>query len=74
MNKGKAHKMIEPRARGHHGIQTYKQAKMHVVLKEGWTIEEQKEKARAYKLNRIVSAAAVRENKPIRNPGAMCAW
>ncbi|KAE9410500.1 ribosomal protein L22 [Gymnopus androsaceus JB14] len=74
VNKGKAFKMIEPRGRGHHGIQTYRQAKMHVVLKEGRTIEEQKEKARAYKLNRIISAAAVREDKPIRNPGAMWAW
>ncbi|KAJ3976216.1 mitochondrial 50S ribosomal protein L22 [Lentinula raphanica] len=74
VNKGKVVKRIEPRGRGHMGIRKHKQAKMHVVLKEGMTVEEKKAKERAYKLKKIVSAAAVRENKPIRNPGAMWAW
>ncbi|KAJ3736384.1 mitochondrial 50S ribosomal protein L22 [Lentinula guzmanii] len=74
VNKGKVIKRIEPRGRGHMGIRKHKQAKMHVVLKEGMSIEEKKEKERAYKLKKIVSAATVRENRPIRNPGSMWAW
>ncbi|KAJ3815448.1 mitochondrial 50S ribosomal protein L22 [Lentinula aff. lateritia] len=74
VNKGKVLKRIEPRGRGHMGIRKHKQAKMHVVLREGKSVEEQKEKERAYKLKRIIAAAAVREDKPIRNPGAMWAW
>ncbi|KAF5393615.1 hypothetical protein D9757_000028 [Collybiopsis confluens] len=74
VNKGRVLKRIEPKGRGRTGIRKHKQAKMHVVLKEGRTIEEQRAKERAYKLKRIISAAAVREDKPLRNPGAMWAW
>jgi len=44
------------------------------VLKEGKTVEEQKAAARKKKLDRIVSAALVREDKPIRNPSLSWAW
>ncbi|KAJ4478060.1 ribosomal protein L22 [Lentinula aciculospora] len=74
VNKGKVLKRIEPRGRGHMGIRKHKQAKMHVVLKEGKSEVEKKEKERAYKLKKIISAAVAREDKPIRNPGAMWAW
>ncbi|KAF9075831.1 ribosomal protein L22/L17 [Rhodocollybia butyracea] len=74
VNKGKVVKRLEPRGRGHMGIRKRKFSKMHVVLKEGKTIEEKKEKQRTYKLNRIVSSSVVREDKPIRSPGAMWAW
>ncbi|KAK0486957.1 mitochondrial 50S ribosomal protein L22 [Armillaria luteobubalina] len=59
-------KRLEPKGRGHVGLS--------VVLKEGRTLEEQKAKEKAFKLKRIVSAAVTREDKPIRNPGAMWAW
>ncbi|KAF9259511.1 ribosomal protein L22 [Marasmius fiardii PR-910] len=74
VTKGKYMKRIEPRGRGHFGIRTHPSAKMNVVLREGKTLEEKKAAEHAYKLNRIVSASHVRENKPIRNPGAMWAW
>ncbi|KAK1236569.1 hypothetical protein PQX77_000121 [Marasmius sp. AFHP31] len=74
VTKGKYLKRLEPRGRGHFGIRSHPSARMHVVLKEGKTLEEKKAAERAYKLNRIVSASHVRENKPIRNPGAMWAW
>jgi len=47
---------------------------MSVVLKEGKTIEEEKALARKRKLARIVSAAIVREDKPIRNPSPTWGW
>lgn len=47
---------------------------MHVVLKEGKTVEQQKAEERAKKLRKIISAAHVREDKPLRNPGAMWGW
>ncbi|KAL0070772.1 hypothetical protein AAF712_001993 [Marasmius tenuissimus] len=74
VTKGKYLKRLEPRGRGHFGIRSHPSARIHVVLKEGKTLEEKKAAERAYKLNRIVSASHVRENKPIRNPGAMWAW
>lgn len=47
---------------------------MHVVLKEGKTMEEQKAEDRARKLRKIVSAHHVREDKPIRNPSSTWGW
>ncbi|KAF8974571.1 ribosomal protein L22/L17, partial [Flammula alnicola] len=67
-------KRVEPRGRGHYGTRTHFHSKMSVVLKEGKTIEQQKEAARKRKLSRIVSAAIVREDKPIRNPSPTWGW
>lgn len=75
MSKG-THKIrrIEPKGRGRTGIQTHPLARLHVVLKEGKTLEEQKQKLLAKRLRKIQSAGFVREDKPIRNPGANWAW
>jgi large subunit ribosomal protein L22 len=70
----KSAKRFEPRGRGHFGIRVHPDARMHVVLREGKTPEEQAKEARARKLKRIVSAGLVREDKPLRNPGPMWAW
>ncbi|KAF9534335.1 mitochondrial 50S ribosomal protein L22 [Crepidotus variabilis] len=67
-------KRIEPRGRGHYGTRIHHHSKLSVILKEGKTIEQQKAAARKHKLNRIVSAALVREDKPIRNPSLAWAW
>ncbi|KAF5388240.1 hypothetical protein D9615_000405 [Tricholomella constricta] len=61
-------KRLEPRGRGHFGIRTHPNSKLTVVLKEGKTVEEQKKEERARKIRKIVSAAATREDVPIRNP------
>ncbi|KAF8914590.1 mitochondrial 50S ribosomal protein L22 [Mucidula mucida] len=75
VGKGKHdRKRIEIKGRGHTGVQTHPMASLWVVLKEGKTLEQVKAKEKAYKLNKIVSAAATREDRPIRNPGAMWAW
>ncbi|KAJ7591061.1 mitochondrial 50S ribosomal protein L22 [Mycena floridula] len=75
VDKGKVvSKKMMPFARGHNGIVISRNARMKVILKEGKTHEEKKLEARAYKLKKIVSAAMVREDRPIRNPGAMWAW
>lgn len=75
VNKGKIRsKKMVPGGRGHMGVVTRPTAKMKIVLKEGKDYEEEKAAQRRYKLNKIVSAATVREDKPIRNPGAMWAW
>ena len=65
---------LEPRGRGHYGIQRHPNSRLHVVLKEGKTVEEKKAAERAKKLRRIVSSAIVREDKPLRNPGPMWGW
>lgn len=75
MNKGKkASKKLEPRGRGHFGIRIKERSRMKIVLKEGQTLEEKKAAEHKYKLNRVVSANSVREDKPIRKPGAMWTW
>jgi large subunit ribosomal protein L22 len=74
VGKGQYTKQIDIKGRGRYGIRTTRRARMTVVLKEGKTLEEKKANERAYKLKRIVSASHVRENKPLRNPGAMWAW
>lgn len=65
---------MEPRGRGHYGIRTHPNSKLTVILKEGKTIEQQKSEERARKLKKIVSAALVREDKPIRNPSPTWGW
>ncbi|KAL0579677.1 dolichyl-diphosphooligosaccharide--protein glycosyltransferase subunit 1 [Marasmius crinis-equi] len=57
VTKGKYIKRLEPKGRGRVGIRVHPSARMHVVLKEGKTLEEKKAAERAYKLNRIVSAS-----------------
>jgi hypothetical protein len=47
---------------------------MKVVLREGKTVEEKKEKERRRKLNRIRSAFLLQENRPIRNPSSTWGW
>ncbi|KIM46194.1 hypothetical protein M413DRAFT_426387 [Hebeloma cylindrosporum] len=65
---------IEPRGRGHYGTRTHPHSKISVILKEGSTLEQQKAAARKRKLSKIVSAAIVREDKPIRNPSPTWGW
>ncbi|GLB33801.1 putative universal ribosomal protein uL22 family protein [Lyophyllum shimeji] len=67
-------KQLEPRGRGHYGIRRHPNSKLTVVLKEGKTIEEQKKEERARKIRKIVSAAATREDVPIRNPSPTWGW
>ncbi|KDR83749.1 hypothetical protein GALMADRAFT_236103 [Galerina marginata CBS 339.88] len=67
-------KRLEPRGRGHYGTRTHPHSKISVILKEGKTLEQEKEAARERKLKRIVSAALVREDKPIRNPSPTWGW
>ncbi|KAF5370093.1 hypothetical protein D9758_001063 [Tetrapyrgos nigripes] len=73
-NKYKYLPKLEPRGRGHYGIRHSPRSKLHVLLKEGKTLEEEKAAERAKKLKRIVSANAVREDKPLRGLPAMWAW
>ncbi|KDQ28977.1 hypothetical protein PLEOSDRAFT_27314, partial [Pleurotus ostreatus PC15] len=70
----KSLKRMEPRGRAHYGVRVHPDSRMHVVLKEGKTIAEQKAEERERKLKRIVSAGIVRENRPIRNPNPMWGW
>ncbi len=67
-------KRLEIKGRGKVGIRKKYKAKMHVVLEEGMTLEEKMQKAREYKLGRIVSAGLVREDVPLRNPSATWQW
>jgi large subunit ribosomal protein L22 len=67
-------KRIDYRARGRFGIKIHPEAKMTVVLKEGKTIVELKQKAEERKLRKIVSAGYVREDVPLRNMGPMWSW
>jgi large subunit ribosomal protein L22 len=75
VSKGpKGARKLEPRGRGHFGIRTHPNSKLNVVLKEGKTLEQLKKEEQARKLRKIVSAAAVREDKPIRNPSPTWGW
>lgn len=67
-------KRLEPRGRGHTGVQTHPNSKLTVVLKEGKTVEEKKLEDRERRLRKIVSAAATREDRPIRNPSPTWGW
>ena len=70
----KGARKLEPRGRGHFGIRIHPNSRLHVVLKEGKTLEERKAAERARKLKRIVSAAVVREDRPLRNPAPTWRW
>ncbi|KAM6495892.1 mitochondrial 50S ribosomal protein L22 [Amanita muscaria] len=70
----KRSKRLEPKGRGRYGIRIRPSARMHVVLKEGKTVEEKKAEEKKRKLKKIVSASLVTENRPIRVPGATWAW
>lgn len=75
VTKGKKRsKQLEPRGRGHFGIRIRPSSRIHVVLKEGKTLEQQKAEDRKRKLKRIVSATIVREDVPIRNPSPTWGW
>ena len=67
-------KRLEIKGRGKMGIRKKYKATMHVVLKEGLTLEETKKREMDYKLRRIVSAGLVREDVPLRNPSSAWAW
>jgi large subunit ribosomal protein L22 len=75
VNKGPIRsRKIEPRGRGHVGVRLRPSAKMKVVLREGKTVEEKKEKERRRKLDRIRSAFLLQEHRPIRNPSSTWTW
>ncbi|KAF8621624.1 hypothetical protein AX15_007642 [Amanita polypyramis BW_CC] len=65
---------LEPKGRGRYGIRVRSNARLHVVLKEGKTMEEKKAEERKRRLKKIVSASIVREDRPIRVPGSGWAW
>ncbi|KAG5343130.1 hypothetical protein E4T56_gene16047 [Termitomyces sp. T112] len=75
VSKGpKGPKRLEPRGRGHTGIQTHPNSKLTVVLKEGKTLEEKKLEDRKNQIRKIVSASLIREDRPIRNPSHTWGW
>ncbi|KAH9951689.1 mitochondrial 50S ribosomal protein L22 [Amylocystis lapponica] len=67
-------KRMDIKGRGRMGIKTHPDSRLHVVLREGKTKVELKAKERERRLKRIISAGIVREDVPIRNPGASWAW
>jgi large subunit ribosomal protein L22 len=68
------HKRLEPRGRMHHGIRIHPDSRMTVVLREGKTFVEKKNKVREKKLRAVRSAGLVREDVPLRNPAPMWSW
>ncbi|KAF7965817.1 hypothetical protein HWV62_41729 [Athelia sp. TMB] len=64
-------KRLEPRGRSHYGIRTHPDSRLTVVLREGKTFVEKKEKQRQKKLRAVISAGQIREDVPLRNPGPM---
>lgn len=67
-------KRLEPRGRAHFGIRVHPDSRMTVVLREGKTFDEKKNKAREKKLRAVRSAGVVREDVPLRNPAPMWGW
>ena len=67
-------KRWDMKGRGRAGLKIHPHYRLHVLLKEGKTRAEVRAEERARKLDRIVSAGLVREDVPLRNPGAMWAW
>ncbi|TDL29890.1 ribosomal protein L22 [Rickenella mellea] len=65
---------VDFRAKGRFGKIEKSIANIHVVLKEGETLEEIERVRREKKLRKIVSAGMVREDKPLRNPAPTWAW
>ncbi|KAG6861608.1 hypothetical protein C0995_014515 [Termitomyces sp. Mi166 len=75
VSKGpKGARRIEPRGRGHMGVQTHPNSKLSVILKEGKTVEEKRLEDREKRIRKIVSASLTREDKPIRNPSPTWGW
>jgi len=69
-----SHKRLEPRGRGHRGIRVRPDSRMTVVLREGKTFVEKKNKEREKKLRAVRSAGLIREDVPLRNPAPMWGW
>lgn len=65
---------MEPRGRAHFGIRERPESRLHVILREGKTVEERMAENRAKILKRVVSAGVVREDRPIINPRQTWAW
>lgn len=70
----RSHKRLETKGRCKFGIRVHPDSRLSVIMKEGKTRAQLLEAERTRKLKRIVSAGLVREDKPLRNPGAMWAW
>ncbi|KIM90791.1 hypothetical protein PILCRDRAFT_147912 [Piloderma croceum F 1598] len=68
------HKRVEPRGRMHHGVRIHPDSRMTVILREGKTFVEKKNKVREKKLRAVRSAGLVREDVPLRNPAPMWSW
>ncbi|KAM5540391.1 hypothetical protein V8D89_005849 [Ganoderma adspersum] len=67
-------KRYDIKGRGRAGLRVHPHSRMHVVLREGKTRAELHAEDRQRKLDKIRSAGLVREDIPIRNPGATWAW
>ncbi|KAH8830874.1 ribosomal protein L22/L17 [Flagelloscypha sp. PMI_526] len=65
---------IDFKGRGRVGRIRTRTCRVFVVLAPGKTIEEKKEEKRRKQLKRIVSAAIVREDVPLRNMGGVYRW
>ncbi|EJD01497.1 ribosomal protein L22 [Fomitiporia mediterranea MF3/22] len=77
VNKGKGGrqmKRLEIKGRGRIGIRTRYNSKMVVMLREGLTFEEKRQRDREARLKRIVSSGLNREDVPLRNPSSQWAW
>jgi len=72
--KGKTLKRVDIKGRGRSGIKEHRNARLHVVLKQGKIREEVLEKERMKKIRKVISAGVVREDKPIQNYGSTWAW
>ena len=67
VSKGQAIKRIDIKGRARHGIKEHKQARLHVVLREGLTKGELTDKKREKILGLIRSAGVVREERKLIN-------
>ncbi len=67
VSKGQTIKRIDIKGRARHGIKEHRQARLHVVLREGLTKAELKDKKREKVLGLIRSAGVVREEKKLIN-------
>lgn len=74
MNKKLALARVDIKGRGRRGIKHHRYSNLHILLNEGETRQEKQEKKKQKVLRRVVSAGVVREDVPIRNPGAQWAW
>lgn len=67
-------KRYDMKGRGRAGLRVHPHSRLHVVLREGKTRTELRAEDRQRKLDKTRSAGLVREDVPIRNPGATWAW